>query len=104
MTHTEVETDFLYMYGVILTEELQKSEVPSIMGIDQNPVTVKIFENLAAIITPVNAQDFSQQQIDLQLKDAEWLKEKAFHHHQCITEYSSKFHSPSHVTLYYFSK
>ena len=35
MTHTKVETDFLYMYGVILAEELQKSEVPSIMGIDQ---------------------------------------------------------------------
>ena len=46
------------MYGVILTEELQKSEVPSIMGIDQHPTTVKIFKNLAAIITPVNAQDF----------------------------------------------
>jgi hypothetical protein len=91
MPHTEVETDFLYMYGVILTEELQKSEVPSIMGIDQHPTTVKIFKNLAAIITPVNAQDFSQQQIDLQLKDAEWLKEKAFHHHQCITSIHQNF-------------
>jgi Gas vesicle synthesis protein GvpL/GvpF len=85
MTHTELETDFLYMYGVILAEELQKLEVPTIMGIDQNPTTIKIFKNLAAIITPINAQKFSQQQIDLKLKDAEWLKEKAFHHHQCIT-------------------
>ena len=40
------------MYGVILAEELEKSEVPSIMGIDQNPATVKTFKNLAAIITP----------------------------------------------------
>ena len=51
MSHTEVETDFLYMYGVILAEELEKSEVPSIIGIDQNPAIVKIFKNLAAIIT-----------------------------------------------------
>ena len=91
MTHTEVETDLLYMYGVILSEELQKSEIPSIMGIDQKPATIKIFKKVAAIITPVSAQHFSQQQIDLQLKDAEWLKEKAFHHHQCITTIDQNF-------------
>jgi hypothetical protein len=85
MTHTKATTDFLYLYGVILAEELQSLEVPAIMGIDQKTVTLKIFKNLAAVITPVNAQNFSQEQIDLQLKDAEWLKEKAFHHHEIIS-------------------
>ena len=37
MSHIEVDTDFFYMYGVILAEELEKSEVPSIIGIDQKP-------------------------------------------------------------------
>jgi hypothetical protein len=85
MSHTRVHTDFLYMYGVILAEELQTSEIPSIVGIDQKNVTTFIYKDIAAVITPVNAQYFSQEQIDLQLKDAEWLKEKAFHHHEIIS-------------------
>ncbi|QIZ08015.1 hypothetical protein HFZ78_15805 [Priestia megaterium] len=85
MSHTKVGTDFLYLYGVILTEELEKSDIPSILGIDQKIVTTKVNNQIAAVITPVNAQYFSQEQIDQQLKDAEWLKEKAFHHHEIIS-------------------
>lgn len=91
MAQLDVDTEFLYMYGVIPAEELQTLEVPSIMGIDQNPATVKTFKEIAVITTQVSAQDFSQQQIDLQLKDAEWLKEKAFHHHECITAIYKNF-------------
>lgn len=85
MSHTKVETGFLYLYGVILAEELEKADIPSILGIDQKIVTTKIYKQLAAVITSVNAQYFSQEQIDIQLKDAEWLKEKAFHHHEVIS-------------------
>ncbi|WP_144549802.1 GvpL/GvpF family gas vesicle protein [Bacillus sp. X1(2014)] len=85
MTQTKATTDFLYMYGVILAEELQSLDVPAIIGIDQKTVNLKIYQNLAAVITPVNAQDFTQEQIDLYLKDADWLKEKAFHHHEVIS-------------------
>ncbi|MEH7334358.1 GvpL/GvpF family gas vesicle protein [Neobacillus drentensis] len=84
MTLTKIGTDFLYVYGVILTEELQYSEIPSLKGIDQKPIYTKKYKDLAAVITPVNAPNFSQQQIDLLVKDAEWLKEKAFHHHEVI--------------------
>jgi len=85
MSHTKVNTDFLYLYGVILTEELRASGIPNILGIDEKVVTTKIYKDLAAVITPVNAQNFSQEQIDLQLKDPDWLKEKAFHHHEVIS-------------------
>ncbi|MGG3564290.1 GvpL/GvpF family gas vesicle protein [Neobacillus rhizosphaerae] len=85
MSYTRVMTDFIYIYGVILAEELQYSEVPSILGIDHKEVTFKTFNNLAAVITPVSAQNYSQQQIDLLLKDAEWLKQRAFHHHEVIS-------------------
>lgn len=91
MTQTEIETNFLYLYGIVFAKELQRSEVPIIMGIDQNPITVKIHKNIAAIITTVNPHHFSQQQIDLQLKDPEWLKEKALHHHECITSLHQNF-------------
>ncbi|MEH7012470.1 GvpL/GvpF family gas vesicle protein [Neobacillus niacini] len=91
MAHTTVETDFLYLYGVIFKEELQKTEVPSIIGIDLKRATVINFKELAAVITPVNPLHFSQQQIDLQIKDPNWLKEKAFHHHECIKAIHSQF-------------
>ncbi|WP_026567040.1 GvpL/GvpF family gas vesicle protein [Bacillus sp. UNC41MFS5] len=91
MTHTKATTDFIYMYGVILAEELQSLDVPAIKGIDQKTVTLKIFKDFAAVITPVNAQNFSQEQIDLQLKNADWLKEKAFHHHEIISIIHQQF-------------
>jgi hypothetical protein len=91
MSHTRVNTDFLYMYGVILAEELQTSGIPSIVGIDQKNITTIIYKDIAAVLTPVNAQYFSQEQIDLQLKDAEWLKEKAFHHHEVISAIHQHF-------------
>ncbi|MED1470788.1 GvpL/GvpF family gas vesicle protein [Bacillus salipaludis] len=84
MLNTKLETNFLYMYGFILSEELQKSEVPSILGINQKETTTIKFQDLAAVVTSVNSELFSQKQIDLQLKDADWLKEKAFHHHEVI--------------------
>jgi hypothetical protein len=85
MSHTNVDTDLLYMYGVILAETLQTSDIPSIWGIDEKMVSTRIYKDLAVVITPINDQSFSQEQIDLQLKDAEWLKEKAFHHHEVIS-------------------
>lgn len=91
MTHTTVETDFIYLYGVILSEELQRAEVPALIGIDQKKASVINFKELAAIITPVNPLKFSQQQIELQLKDPDWLKEKAFHHHECISTIHTHF-------------
>lgn len=84
MTLIGAESHYIYIYGVIIAEELQRSEVPSIIGIDHQNITLKIIKDIATVITPVDAHSFSQQQIDLQLKDTEWLREKAFHHHQMI--------------------
>lgn len=91
MSETVVETDFLYLYGVIPTTELEESGIPAVIGIDQKNVFSLIFKELAAIITPVNAQKFSQQHLDLQIKDSEWLKEKAVHHHECIATIHHQF-------------
>lgn len=91
MSSTLVETDFFYIYGVIPASELQEAEVPSVVGIDQRKISFIIFNELAAVITPVTAQHFSQQQLDLQLKNSEWLKEKALHHHECIVTLQHHF-------------
>jgi len=91
MSYTKVDTDFLYMYGVILAEELQSSGIHSILGIDQKMASAKIYKDLAGVITPVSAQHFSQEQIDFQLRDPQWLKEKAFHHHEVISMIHQQF-------------
>lgn len=86
MQLTELETEFLYLYGMIPLEELQTSEIPIISGIDHHPTAFKIFQNIVAIITPVHPHHYCQQQLDQQLKNVEWLTEKAFHHHQYLTD------------------
>jgi hypothetical protein len=91
MTHTTVDTDFLYLYGIILARELGDVEIPSIIGIDQKRASVIPYKELAAVVTPVNPLNFSQQYIDQQLKNPEWLKEKAFLHHECISVMHSQF-------------
>ncbi|MCM3690628.1 GvpL/GvpF family gas vesicle protein [Neobacillus niacini] len=91
MTHITAETDFLYLYGIILAKELKDAEIPAIIGIDQKRASVIPYKELAAVITPVNPLNFSQQYIDQQLKNTEWLKEKAFHHHECISVLYSQF-------------
>jgi Gas vesicle synthesis protein GvpL/GvpF len=87
MAHTNVAADFYYIYGVIPREELHSSEASILIGIDQRPVEIQIYQDLAALITPVSSTNYSQQQIDLQLNDAQWLQEKAFHHHQIIAAF-----------------
>ncbi|MBY0147309.1 GvpL/GvpF family gas vesicle protein [Neobacillus niacini] len=58
MARTAVENDFIYLYGVILKEELQKSEVPFIIGIDQKKTSIIPYKGLAAVITPVKPPEF----------------------------------------------
>jgi hypothetical protein len=84
MPLTTKNTFYLYMYGVILAEELERLKNNSVLGIDQQAIRFIKINDLAAVVTPVDTHNFSQPQIDLQLKDSEWLKEKAFHHHQLI--------------------
>lgn len=84
MSKRVVETDYLYLYGIIPAQELVESGIPSAIGIDHKNVYTIIYKKLAAVITPVNGEKYSQQHLDLQIKDTEWLKDKAFWHHQGI--------------------
>lgn len=91
MPLTKKDTYYVYVYGVTIAEKHNLSEVSSIIGIDQQSITLKKIKEIAALITPVDAHSFSQPQIDLQLKNPEWLKEKAFHHHQLIATMNDNF-------------
>ena len=91
MAQLHTTTDFLYLYGLIPAEELKESEVPAMKGVDQRMVSIKIFKDIAAVISLVNSEDYSQQQIDNRLNDSKWLEEKAFQHHACIEKVHKSF-------------
>lgn len=86
MPLTKNGTYYLYLYGITMAKEQNQLDTSSVTGIDQQSLTLKKIKDITAVITHVDAQTFSQAQIELQLKDAEWLKEKAFHHHQLIAQ------------------
>lgn len=76
---------YVYLYGIILSTELIQKEVPLFKGIDQSPCFFTKYKDLTAVVCGVNSQDFSQEQLELKIKDPNWLEEKALHHHECIT-------------------
>jgi Gas vesicle synthesis protein GvpL/GvpF len=82
--NSQVKTDFLYVYGMIPVEELEQTCFPCIKGIDENDICVKQVRQLAVVFTQVNPITFSQEKIDQQLQNPEWLEEKAYHHHHLI--------------------
>lgn len=91
MSDEKIHTDYLYVYGIIPKEELAESNIPSIVGIDQQPATAFKYKDIVAIATPVNPQKFSQQNIDSLSKNIDWLQENALHHHSCIEELNRCF-------------
>ena len=91
MSEEKNQTDYLYVYGIIPKEELTESVIPSIVGIDNQPITSITFKDIVAIATQVNPQTFSQQNIDSLSKNIDWLQENALHHHSCIEELNRCF-------------
>lgn len=83
--------NYLYVYGIIPSEEYRASGLHSLAGIDQKPAYIVIHKAFAAITTSVNPQKFSQSNIDVLSKDLEWLQENAVHHHGTIEELSRQF-------------
>lgn len=84
MTGIKTCTPFIYVYGLIPSKELQQKEAPSFIGINDTQSYLKQYDEITAIVCPVSANEFSAQQVEIRLKDPNWLQEKAFHHHECI--------------------
>jgi Gas vesicle synthesis protein GvpL/GvpF len=86
MTQSTVRTDYIYVYGLTYLEDWKDRKLPAATGIDQKKISTMKHEDLLAIITSVHPNDFSQEQLDVNMKNTEWLKANAFHHHECISE------------------
>jgi hypothetical protein len=85
MKQSVIQKDYLYVYGFTYLEEWKKTQLPSLTGIDERPLVMLPFEDIVAITTSVSSEKFSQEHLDANMKKTEWLKAKAFHHHECIS-------------------
>lgn len=75
---------YLYLYGLIPSNEFIQEEAPLFNGIDQSPCFFTQYKHITAVVCAVNSEDFSQEQLEYKIKDPKWLEEKALHHHECI--------------------
>ncbi|MEW9668982.1 GvpL/GvpF family gas vesicle protein [Ammoniphilus sp. 3BR4] len=65
--------------------------VPTFKGISQDDSYLITYKEITAIACRVNSEHFSQEKIDRNLKDPEWLKVMALHHHEVIERIHKRF-------------
>ncbi|MDM5197387.1 GvpL/GvpF family gas vesicle protein [Fictibacillus enclensis] len=87
----QTATTFLYVYGICAAKDIGETEKPEFKGIGGRPVKISMYNDLAAVLTEVDGEMFCQEQIDLQVKDADWLKKQAFHHHETVAFFQLQF-------------
>ncbi|MTH54773.1 gas vesicle protein GvpL [Bacillus mangrovi] len=75
----------IYLYGLIPSKEAEQSEVPSFKGFDQvHDGRTEQFGRVTAVISELNPEEYSEEQIKEKVNEMEWLHEKAFHHHEML--------------------
>jgi hypothetical protein len=79
------KAEFVYLYGIIPFNEVEQKEVPLFDGINESHRFLIHYQDIMAVVCYVNQSEYSQEQIDLKIKNPKWLEQKAFHHHECIS-------------------
>jgi hypothetical protein len=90
--NAQIEEPFIYLYGLIPTQELDKGSIPAFSGIDDSYESfVKTIRDVTAVLCPVKGSEYSEYSLDKKTSDISWLKEKAIHHHQVLSELQQQF-------------
>lgn len=85
-------SQLIYLYGLIPEKEGSSQPVPSFQGIDPNYETRCLtYGTTTAIICSVGRDAFSKEALEQHTKNINWVKEKAFHHHQLLNHLHSQF-------------
>lgn len=85
--------ELVYLYGLIPANETQKQSVHDLKGIDghHDVYTIPI-NNITAVVCNLNKNEYSEDAIKEKINnDTEWLKEKAFHHHEMLMALHKQF-------------
>ncbi|WP_175444205.1 GvpL/GvpF family gas vesicle protein [Alkalicoccus daliensis] len=81
---------YLYVYGFL--PPINQDEQPELKGILENEnVKFHEIEGVTAVCTPVDSQNFSEENLQHSAENMEWLKDHAFHHHEVVNELSRLF-------------
>ncbi|WP_227937106.1 GvpL/GvpF family gas vesicle protein [Alkalihalobacillus deserti] len=85
--------DLIYLYGLVPTNETINQSLPSFKGFEGEGgiYTIPIEQN-TAIVCNLDSDQYSEEKIkDKVNHDMEWLKEKAFHHHETVMKLAKMF-------------
>jgi hypothetical protein len=88
-----VMSDQIYLYGLIPTNEMTNQTFPPFRGFDgKGDIYTIAIENTTAIVCQLDSEHYSEERIKKRINhDMEWLKAKAFHHHETVMELSKMF-------------
>ncbi|WP_083446621.1 GvpL/GvpF family gas vesicle protein [Priestia koreensis] len=80
------DDEMIYLYGLIPTAEAVKSPLSSLKGLDdeEHVYTIPI-NDVTAVVCLLNSDKYSEEILQQKMEnDMDWLKEKAFHHHETL--------------------
>lgn len=84
---------YMYLYGLIPTNEAEAAEFVPFYGLDGKNVTYELpIGEVTAITCEIDSNEYSEDAIqDKMENDMEWLQEKAMHHHEALLELQKSY-------------
>ncbi|RWZ51347.1 GvpL/GvpF family gas vesicle protein [Halobacillus fulvus] len=84
-------SDLLYLYGIIQSQPSDSELIADQKGIDERKNLKLIpFGSISAVVCPVDREEYGEEEVEEKLKQPEWVKEKAFHHHETLLSLSGR--------------
>lgn len=75
----------LYLYGIALKDEVEGKEFSQMKTIDgKNNVEVIAYGECAAIVSPVEEEEFGEEVLEVKTNQMDWVQEKAYLHHEIL--------------------
>ncbi|WP_026694730.1 GvpL/GvpF family gas vesicle protein [Peribacillus kribbensis] len=83
----------IYLYGLVPARETEQQPLPALKGFDgKGEIYTVPIGSIAAIICSLDPIEYSEEVIkDKTNNDMEWLREKAFHHHETALKLSKLY-------------
>jgi hypothetical protein len=80
----------VYVYGIISGNFRQLKDGKDFIGIDgEHTIRTIDMEELSLVVCDLDSEEFSQENLNVQGKDPGWVQEKATHHHDVLSSFSS---------------
>lgn len=75
----------IYLYAIIPRVEKSPFPLMGLKGLDeQHDVYTIPFHDVEAVVCNLNETEYGEKELEQKTNDAEWLHQKAFHHHEAL--------------------